>query len=218
MEERITNFKEEKMKKITILVLTFALVFVTASSFAQGITAKGLLAGLNLASVSGDDMEVDGVDPSSSMGFAGGAFLVFGFSDNLGFRPEVQYGQHGAKWEEGGDKVTAKVDYLDIPLLLQFTVPTEGSISPFLIAGPYVAFNLSAKVVFDVEGMDLPDLDIKDETKSLDYGLIFGAGVAINDMIEITARYGMGLTSTDDTEEDLDIKNKTIHFTAGIRL
>lgn len=208
------------MKKLTILVLTFtfALILVTASSFAQGITAKGLLAGLNLASISGDDMELDGVDPSSSLGFAGGAFLVFGFSDNMGFRPEVQYGQHGTKWEEGGDKVTVKAAYLDIPLLLQFTIPTEGGIKPFLIAGPYVAFNLSAKVVFDVEGMDMPDLDIKDDTKSLDYGLILGVGAAINDMIEITARYGMGLTSTDDTEEDLDIKNKTIHFTAGIRL
>ncbi len=209
------------MKNLLITLLAVALAFVFVfpnSSSAQGLAAKGFIAGLNLANVTGDDADFPGISPSNSMGFTAGAFLVYNFSENLGIRPEVHYSQKGAKWEEGGDKVTAKVVYVDVPVLLQFAIPTEGGIKPILLAGPYVAFNMSAKLVYDVEGADIPDEDIKDDVKSMDYGIMFGAGVVISDMLEITARYGMGLTSIDDSEDEMDMKNKIIQFTAGISL
>ena len=40
----------------------------------------------------------------------------------------------------------------------------------------------------------------------------------INDMIEISARYQMGLPTTDDTAAEADMKNKTIQILAGIFL
>lgn len=207
------------MKKMLITLLAVTLAFVLVfpnSSPAQGLAAKGFIGGLNLANVSGDDADFLGTSPSNSMGFTAGAFLVYNFNENLGIRPEVHYSQKGAKWEEGGDKITAKLVYVDVPILVQFAIPTEGGFKPILFAGPYVAFNMSAKVVYDIEGFDMDDEDIKDDTKSMDYGVLFGAGVVINDMFEITARYGMGLTSVDDSEEDMDLKNKIIQFTAGI--
>jgi len=207
------------MKKMLITLLAVTLAFVLVfpnSSPAQGLAAKGFIAGLNLANVSGDDVEMEGISPSNSMGFTAGAFLVYNFSENLGIRPEVHYSQKGAKWEEGDVKMTAKFAYVDVPILVQFAIPTEGGFKPILLAGPYVAFNMSAKVVYDIEGFDMPDEDIKDDIKSMDYGIMFGAGVVISDMLEITARYGMGLTSVDDSEEEMDIKNKIIQFTAGI--
>ena len=205
------------MKKMTlILIAALVLCFIVPNTFAQNV--KGVLAGVNMANVSGDDVEIMDVEPSSLMGLAGGLFMVKPLNDNMGFRPEFLYSQNGAKWEEGDGVVKVKAAYLALPLLLQYAVSTEGNIKPILLVGPYLAMNLSAKMVTEFDGEEISDDDIKDDIKSLDYGLVVGGGVVINDKFEITARYIMGLTTVDDTDAEADMKNKTIQILAGIRL
>lgn len=189
------------MKKMTmILIAALILCFIVPNTFAG---VKGILAGINMANVSGDDVE----DSKNLMRMAGGAFMIKPLNDNMGFRPELLYNQLGAKWENGGE-FKIKADYLTLDLLLQYGISTEGNIKPILLVGPYLAFNLSAEA---------GDVDVKDETKSLDYGLAIGGGVVMSGKFEISARYVMGLTSTDDSEMEADIKNKTIQILAGIR-
>lgn len=205
------------MKKMIIIFTVAVLILCfTAPGFSQG--TKGLLAGINLANVSGDDVEQQGIEPSNLMGMAGGLFMVKSFNDNMGFRPELLYSQLGAKYEEGDAEVALKGAYIALPLLLQYAFSSEGSIKPVILVGPYLAFNMSAKLTYDIPGMDMDDEDIKDDVKSLDYGVMFGGGVVINDKFELTARYIMGLTTTDDTDDEADIKNKVIQILAGIRL
>ena len=92
------------MKKMTMILTVTALILCFASpNFAQGV--KGIVAGINLANVSGDDVEVMGVEPSSLMGMVGGLFMVKPLNDNMGFRPELLYSQNGAKWEEDEEYV-----------------------------------------------------------------------------------------------------------------
>lgn len=208
------------MKRILISLFTVAFVFmfVVTNVSAQGLTAKGFLGGINMANVYGDDVEMEGIKPSNQMGFAAGAFLVYNFGENLGIRPEVLYSQKGAKYEEGEAKVTLKVDYLEIPILIQFAIPTEGSLKPILLAGPYVGIKMSAKTVMEI-GDQSSEEDMGDEVKSTDFGLMFGAGVVFSDRFEISARYSMGFTSIPDVEiEDVDLKNKAIQIRAGISL
>ena len=114
-----------------------------------------------------------------------------------------------------GETVKANIDYIEVPLLVQFSIPTSGSIMPFLMGGGYLAFNLSAKVKGD--GWDM---DIKEDTKSLDYGIMVGAGALINNMIEICARYSMGLITGAEEEAGIqpDMKNSVIQILAGIHL
>ena len=207
------------MKKMTMLLITAVLLlcFVVPNTFAQSV--KGVLVGLNMANISGDDVDMFG-EPSNLMGLAGGLFMVKPLNDNMGFRAELQYSQNGAKYDLdeamqafiGAEEIKVKVTFIAVPLLLQYAVATEGNIKPVILVGPYVAFKLSAKTEADGEEDDMEDV------KSMDYGLMFGGGVVINDKFEITARYAMGLTSMDDSEDEMDIKNKTIQITVGIRL
>ena len=84
-----------------------------------------------------------------------------------------------------------------------------------IFGGGYLALNLSAKVKGG--GMDI---DVKDDTKSLDYGIMAGAGVLISDLIEITARYCMGLTTGAKEVSGVqpDMKNSIIQILAGVHL
>ena len=207
------------MRKTLFLLLICAIALPSAV-FAQGLAQKGLIAGLNLATLSGDDKDMDGISPDSKMGFAAGGFLVFNFTDAVGIRPEVLYSQRGAKYESEGYEVKVKLDYIEIPILLQYTVPMEGSVSPIILVGPTLGIKMSA----EVETPD-GDMELDDYVKGTDFGIQFGAGVLINNMIEISGRYYMGLSTIDDglagmdgATEELDIKNSAIEFRAAISL
>ena len=190
------------MKKMTMIIIAaLVLCLIVPNAFAG---VKGILAGINMANVSGDDAE----DSKNMMRMAFGAFMVKPLNDNMGFRPELLYSQHGAKWENGGE-FKAKADYLVLPLLLQYGISTEGNMKPILHVGPYLAFNLSAEA---------GDMDVKDDTKSLDYGLVIGGGVVMNNKFGLLVRYIMGLTTVDDSDMEMDMKNKTIQILAGISL
>jgi len=210
------------MKKITfLLVAVLVLCFVIPNTFAQNV--KGVLAGINMANVSGDDADAL-TDPSNLMGIAGGLFMVKPLNDNMGFRAELLYSQNGVLYDDidpiisqmvfGGavEEMKMKITYLAVPLLLQYGIGTEGSIQPIILAGPYVAFKLSATQEADGEEDDLEDV------KSMDYGVVLGGGIVINNKFEITARYIMGLNDIPDEDADVEIKNKTIQILAGIRL
>ncbi len=203
------------MKKLltVLFALVLVLVYMAPQANAQGLTAKGVVAGLNMAKVSGDDVEMWGEEPSNRMGFAAGLFLNVSFNDNLAFRPEIMYSQHGAKYDIQGYEVTIKVDAIDVPLLLQYTFSMDGSVSPFILVGPYAAYILSA----EAEDEDGNTEDLKDEIKDLDFGIVLGAGAVIGGQIELSARYQMGLVSLDDSDAEADMKNTTIQIIAGFR-
>lgn len=55
--------------------------------------------------------------------------------------------------------------------------------------------------------------DIED-VKTMDFGLVFGAGINIGPAT-IDARYNLGLTTTDDSEDEFDVKNSVISIMLG---
>jgi serine/threonine-protein kinase len=52
------------------------------------------------------------------------------------------------------------------------------------------------------------------DVKIMDFGLIFGAGVEFG-KITVDARYNLGLTTIDDSEEEADVKNSVISIMVG---
>lgn len=203
------------MKKLVLLTLVF--VCLTLSAFAQGeatkgITAKGFKVGVTMANLTGDFKEFFEVDAKMKIGFAAGGFLTYSFSPTFAIQPEVLYCMKGAKADtDEGEKI--KLDYIVVPILLKYSFPTEGKVAPSLFAGPEVGFLMSAKA---------EDEDIKDDLKSIDFGIAFGAGVDFameTGKIMLDARYTLGMTNLPDFEEDeesdLSIKNATIMVTLG---
>lgn len=199
------------MKKSVVLFIAFAaiamLAFATPAS-----AAKGLKAGLTMSTFTGSDTEFLDVSPDYRMGFAFGGYINHELSPTLSFQPEAYYAMKGAKYEEGGESLTFKFAYLQIPLLLK--MQPQGS-NFFFYGGPDVGFNLSAKVEAEAEGVSA-ETDV-DDVKSLDFGLTFGAGVAM-EKFSIEARYTIGLSSFDDTADPDDVKNSGLMLLIGMGL
>jgi hypothetical protein len=212
------------MKKILLsLVLV---VFGSAGAFAQfSIGVKG---GFNFANVGGD---AEDTDMRTSIHLGG--YLNYKLSDQLSFQPELLYSSVGYKMSESntevifGDeytekgKLTAKYNYLSIPLMLQYKI---GPVN--LQAGPQVSLFMGGKYKGEytltvngaVEESESGEEDV-DDVKGLDLGLNFGLGTEFG-KLNASLRYSMGLSNTYDGEGSDDYKetNNVIQLSIGYRI
>jgi opacity protein-like surface antigen len=134
----------------------------------------------------------------------------------------VLYTMKGAEEKEEGGEGTHKLGYVEIPVLLRIKVPVEMSIDPYVLAGPAIAVNTSAKTKWHDES---EEVDFKDRVRSTDFGVVLGAGVAfpISSLVgSVEVRYDRGMRSFDDTpkaedpEGPFDFKHKVISIVIGI--
>jgi hypothetical protein len=198
------------MKKL--LFVLFALALFSISTQAQ--MQLGLKAGLNLANLSGDDAG----SPDSKTAFAFGGFFTYQFSPMFAIQPEIYYSMKGAtdKMTIEGTTIdlTYTFDYIEIPVLVKFIIPIQGStVKPAIFAGPYLALNTTAKIKAEYQGQSEEE-DI-DELKSSEFGLQFGGGVGFpvgSGELGFDIRYIMGLSNIFDVEGDPDVKNTVINF------
>ncbi|MCB9070111.1 MAG: PorT family protein [Calditrichae bacterium] len=115
-----------KIRILAIMVVSACLILTTVSK-AQPTFVKGVKAGLNIATIGGDDIS----DVDSRTGFAAGLFGEIGIDKMFAIQPEVYYSMQGAKSKEDINgttvDVTMKLDYIQIPVLFKFIIPVEGS-------------------------------------------------------------------------------------------
>jgi len=202
------------MKKIALLCVSLLFISVlSTNTFAQ--LKFGAKAGLNIATINGDD--ADAMD--SKTGLVLGGFMTYQFSHMFAVQPEILYSMKGAKADGNGSKVTFSLNYIEIPVLVKFLIPIEGDskIYPALYAGPSIAFNVSSEYEIEQNGNSQTN-NLDDETSSIDFGLAFGGSIAFpvtpNNQLGADFRYTFGLTSVDDSGTDLDLKNGVFSITA----
>lgn len=176
------------MKKV---FLSAVIVLLSSACFAQ--FTGGIRAGLNLADMSGDDVDVD-----MKAGFQVGLYFVGNLSEKLAVQPELVYSALGGKDDE-----TFKVNYISIPLFLRYNINEMVNVH----LGPQFNILTSAKY---------GDTDVKDGLKGLDTGLALGVGLDF-DAFNAGLRYYAGLTNIND-EGDGDLKNNAIQIVVGYRL
>lgn len=175
------------MKKIMfIAVVAF---FSTTALTAQ--TTFGAKAGVNFASLTGDDVE----DLESLTSFHLGLIAEFMVSENFAIQPEVLYSAQGAK--EGDLKLN--LDYLSIPVMLKYYVSNGLSIE----AGPQVGFNVKS----EMEGEDIEDI-------KTDIGAGLGLGYTLAQGLFFQARYNFGFS---DIHDDIAAKNSVMQLSVGYR-
>lgn len=184
------------MKTLSIfLILILTLVFAVTATAQE--TAFGLKAGVNLANISGDDTD----DLDSLTGFMGGGFVDIPMSPTFSIQPEIYYAQKGAKFNDTGTDVSIKLDYVDVPLLLKYTMAGE-SARPYFLFGPSIGFSINSELSADGQSADL------DNVASTDFGLVFGLGVNFQKFL-LEVRYGLGLSNIIDDDTDPDSLNNT---------
>lgn len=204
----------------TAMALVLCLVFVAGPAAAQ--VGFGIKGGLNFAEF-GDIETIDTLDElesESKTDFVGGAYIKL----PLGlFRLQIE-GLYSLKGGEGQYKNVGigtapwetQLTYLEIPVLLKYEFPTS-VLKPFLYGGGSVAFLMKAEK--RNQTVDTDWIDIKDDLKSTDYGLVVGAGIELLG-ITLEGRYTHGLADTVDQKSgDLQVdeaKNKTWSVMAGI--
>jgi len=205
------------MKKI---ILSAALLMAVGFSVnAQESIKFGIKAGVNFSTFGGDADNAD-----SRTGFHAGAVAEFKLSENFSVQPELLYSQLGAKTEYNESdglgiyrvEETAKYDYIALPILAKYYIIEGLSIE----AGPQVGFLINAKGETKISAggeSGTSEADVKDLTKSVDFGVAAGLAYDLPMGVFFQARYYAGLSNTYDGEGNADIKNSAFQISVGYK-
>ena len=187
------------------------LVVLGASGYtaeAQGLTAKGVKLGLNIATMAGDDVPSDA---KSKVGVALGGFATYSINDMFAVQPELLYTMKGYAQTYGTEDYTMSYNYLELPILGKLNVPVQGDIKPNVFLGPAFALKLASSYS-DGHSGDIEDVN------SLDVGLVIGVGAdmpAGTGRIGADIRYNMGLTNVDGSDAKAKASNSVISIMVG---
>lgn len=157
----------------------------------------GVKGGLNISKLTNTD------GSKTLAGFNAGGLVNFELDKSWAIQPEVLYSTQGTKFEHSAfwglisNSGTTKLNYVNIPVMVQYSIVPEF----YLEAGPQLGILTAAKVK-----SGSVTLDVKDQMKSVDFGLGFGFGYKFDMGLGISGRYNFGLTNVYDSDK-VDSKN-----------
>jgi hypothetical protein len=204
-----------------------AMVAAPAAMQAQGGMTKkttfGIMGGLNLAKLDGDDVPSDA---ENRVGFLIGGFMTYPLAQMFSLQTELYYTQKGVKFavsdpDLGDFELQLKPNYFEIPVLgrLDFSNST-GDMGFHVLGGPAFAFKAGCRVSVesgsDEASSDCDDDDSANEVKSFDWGVMFGGGLDFKMMertLTLGVRYNLGMT---DLREEGDAKHRVLSFILGV--
>jgi len=198
------------MKKSHAIAIAIGfLVPAIVGAEALGLTGKGIKLGLNMATVSGNDVP-DGVE--MKIGLSAGGFLVWSLNDAMAIQPELLFSQKGAGYDYSVE-TSLNANYLEIPVLFKWMPAMEGAVKPNLVIGPGLGILMSAEI--DADG---DTTDVKDDANTMDVGLILGVGAdyaLTQGKVTVDLRYEMGLTDTVKDNDGDPVTNSVISVLVG---
>lgn len=150
-------------------------------------------------------------------GFNLGVGMDYGFSENWSLQSGLMISSKGYKVKVGGEKLTVRPIYLDIPILAAYKFNISDNTKFVINAGPYLAIGLGGKAkehwdggedwkVFDKEGEDMSRFDL---------GIQYGIGLEISDHYLVNLTGQNGFICPWDTEDGED-KPKNMTFSIGV--
>lgn len=199
------------------LIATLVVVCLLGSSKplqAQSV-GGGVKAGVTSSRMSGAKDAINApVDEEGRAGFTAGAFLTVPLTDAVTFQPEALYVMKGTTLAAATQyELTVDARYLEIPLLFRLG---RSSGRAYVLAGPSVAFRLSAEARETVNGAT-ETRDFKDQIKGVDLGIAFGAGVAFNRFL-LEGRWSEGLRDVESQDQfDTAVRHRVLAVLAGFR-
>ena len=194
------------MKKVLVLI---AAAIVSMSAMAQ--VQFGAKVGVDATNFWGKDIK-----HGMQFNYQAGLVMEYKFSPKFAIAPEVVFAAQGGKFNVAefnlGDMnlntdVTYHTNYINVPVMFKYYVSPAFSID----FGPQAGFNVYSK--YSIKDHDA--FDIKDGTKSVDFGLGLGGTYNLTDKAFVQARYTLGLTKV--FEGDGDVKNGNIQLAFGMK-
>lgn len=178
------NFQDiSGMKQIKVLCTL--LLLLTFSTGAKAQVGGGAMAGLVFSQIDGDAFGGYG-----KFGYHLGGFSTFAFSDMLELEVEILLGQRGAREATDVFIYHRRLNYIDVPVLLNvrlFGSPGNGGM---LQAGPYLGILYSAN-----EGIKNLKSDVTYQYKTVELGGLAAANMEFADNWAVSFRWGLSLNN-----------------------
>lgn len=178
----------------------FLVAVMAVSAMAVNAQATfGLKAGANFSNLKSTGDESESLD--TKVGLNIGALANIPVSSMFSVQPELVFSMEGAKDEAEGEDYKLNLNYLNVPVLLQYNA--SGFIAE---TGPQVGFLMGAEAKID----DL-DVDVKDQFETINLSWAIGLGYKMPSGFGVNARYNLGLSNlAKEAEGDDKIKANTI--------
>jgi len=120
-----------------VVGVLFAVLLLASPLVAQ--VSVGIRSGVNFANVSSSQFAFG--RSSGRTAFTGGAFLTVSGTRSLSLQTELLYSQKGISILGAGGSAVAKVDYIEVPVLLRVRVRDDTKrIRPHVFAGAFFSF------------------------------------------------------------------------------
>lgn len=184
------------MKKILLIgvITILGITEVIAQDFKFGAKA-----GVNFSTFVGDDSDGSETRTAFHLGVVGN----YKISEKFAVQPELLYSAQGAEGNDDGISLTYKLDYINIPILADYTIAPGLSLQ----AGPQLGFLANEEVESANVSVEL------DEAEAFDFAAAFGAQYKLKDLdLFFQFRYTLGLT---DVLQDVNATNSTLSLSIG---
>lgn len=159
-------------------------IFLIAASITTAQHPQfGLKAGVNISKIDIDD----GNDLDSKAGFYLGGLAHIHMTRHFALQPELMFSAQGG---ESGS-ITAKRNYINMPVLLQYMTNTGFRLQ----TGPQLGFLVSAK-----NESGNVSANVKDQLNTADIAWAFGASYITRSGFGVDARYNLGFTNMNESE------------------
>jgi hypothetical protein len=192
-----------------------------------------LLAEEVAAAMEGSGVTVTSTGSSSLLTAGVGAYLAVPLAPSVALMTELAYAPRGAKMpleayapssgQSAAMDMKLKFNFLEVPVLLRFAPGAEGSMRPWLMAGPVLGLKLSSKVSVSADGVGESSEDLSYGVKSSYLGAVAGAGFEIptarKQYMTFQIRYTRGFTNLVENEAyDLKVSDLSVMFGFGVRM
>ena len=159
------------------------------------------------------------------LNYQGGVFFEYVVANRFAIAPEVVFAAQGGKatadvYDDDVDglikaKGTFHTNYINVPLMLKFYATPNFSID----FGPQAGFNVYSKMtasgkLANVEAKE--SIDLKDNTKTVDFGVALGGTYNLTENAFVQARYTLGLTNVFDIPDSHE-KNGNVQIAFGMK-
>ena len=165
----------------------------------------GIKAGINVSSLGKKDNGLE-----SRVGYIIGAIFIAPITKELGLQSELFYSLQGARDLNIAER-KRNYTYLNLPVMVNVLFLDRFRLQ----FGGQTGFLLLGKIKDPIGNSDITDL-----LKRIDFGLILGLGIALNDRISSTIRYQLGLNNTVKASPGSTTKfqNKVLQISMEIKL
>ena len=171
------------MKKITFALCT---LFLSGALMAQQ-TSLGFKGGLNVSHLNSNGADEWG----SRLGFHAGILAHIHVDPNWAVQPELLYSSQGTKYTITNGEHDLHLDYVNIPVLLQYMFSNGFRVE----TGPQLGFLVNVK---DRHNGNETGIFTSDDFKSVDFAWSAGLGYVGSKGLGIDARYNFGLSNIND--------------------